>query len=54
MIKPESVVIVKWRQGYVAHLRFKDSRHDCDISHNYKQYLYHNIERKVREINEEL
>jgi hypothetical protein len=28
----DSLVIVRWPKGYVAHLRFEDPINDCDVS----------------------
>jgi hypothetical protein len=43
-MKPEvhSVVIVKWDQGYVAHLRFNDHKLDTNLSH-YSRPILHSL-----------
>lgn len=54
MNKLQSVVILPTRDdqqallGYIAYVRFQDSKDDCDISAWSKPYLYHEIERVAR------
>ena len=50
VIEPESVVIVKRNGGFVAHMRFSDSKYDADLSSHSKYYLYELIERRVKDI----
>ena len=52
MINPVSVVITRWPQGFVAHVRYQNDRFDTDISNSNKNYLYAAIERHWRMINE--
>lgn len=51
---PESIVIVKWGKGYVAHLRYEDHKHDINISHGIKEVLYRIVEKQVRKVRDEL
>jgi hypothetical protein len=37
---PQSVVVVKWPKGWVAHIRYKDSKKDIDLSSG-SRYLIH-------------
>lgn len=36
----ESVVIIKWDKGYVAHLRFNDPKLNTDLSHFSRPILH--------------
>ncbi len=54
MISPDSIVVVRWPKGYVAYLRFSDPKLDSNISHYHKDYLHYAIERRIREINNEI
>lgn len=38
------VVIVRWRKGHVAHVRYADGQNDVDLSHYNKIALYSLIE----------
>jgi hypothetical protein len=50
-LTPSSVVIVKHHKGYVAHVRFANSKHDIDLSSKNKYYLYELVEGYVEKIN---
>jgi hypothetical protein len=39
-----SIVIVSQPKGHIAHLRFKDRKHDIDMGHADKLILYRLIE----------
>lgn len=43
-----SVVIVAWRRGFVAHIRFADPLADADISANNKYGMDTSIDRYLR------
>lgn len=45
-----SIVIVRNEKGWIAHLRFADSKRDCDIGHTYKPLLYDEIEDYVNKV----
>lgn len=48
---PESVVIVRWPRGYVAHVRYADPRKNVNISSGTRYMLNHLIDKLFRSPN---
>jgi hypothetical protein len=49
-LKIDSVVVLAYRGGYVAYLRFSDSSKDRILSNYSKDFLYQSIERHMENI----
>jgi hypothetical protein len=42
---PQSVIVVRWPLGWVAHLRFKNSKLDEDVSASSRYFLDNKIDK---------